>query len=456
MQRLLMMSVAVGVACAGPASAQSQQEEIRMLRQQLEAMQQRLEQLETQQSQQRERIADTEERVGTVVSEAGDPIVTTDRRNVRLAIGGRVNAAFLYADQGGDRGQPFIVDNDGSGSRFEFLAEKDFGPVTSGLEIVVSAEVNSTDEIEFGENNDNADENADLGSFRQAHWFIEHEDYGYFSIGQGDTAAEDTAHVDLSGTDFAGAGSDVDDLAGGLEFFADDGMELAELDDFFDMQDGSRSLRALYVSPSVYGVSVAGSLANDDQSFESDDDLDGDGLQPSVALLYGGEFAGGYEVEAAASYRREDDVVVVDGANDIDVDDDFLVGSASVLMPFGLNLTVAGSVGFLDDDGFDVDVDNPTALFGKIGYREAFFGFGDTRFSFDVFRGRNNPDFASPEGELPEALSFGLFAVQAVEPLGAEFYVGGRVYSLDEVYVDGESTEPDDLWAITTGARVRF
>lgn len=425
------LSLATALLCAaavaGPAAAQTLEAQIAEQRRQLAEMQERLDQLEAQQA------------------EAAEPAaggLAADRDGVQLTFGGQVNQSILYASQD-NQDEAFIADNDGSGSRIEFLAESSFGDFTSGVEIVVSAEVNSTDEIDFGETDDSADENADLGEFRQAHWFIESPRFGYFSIGQGDTAAEDTAHADISGTDFAGAGSDVDDIAGGLAFLGDGGVELADVDEFFDAQDGSRSLRALYRTPEFRGFTLAVSAANDEQSLEADDPPDNDGLQPAIGVGFARAF-GDYELEAAGSWRRD---VFEDADNDV------FAGSASVLAPSGISLTLAGSIGeFEAEDG----IDDPTMVFAKLGYAREFFDFGETRFSIDVFRGKNAPDFASPGGELPEATGYGLFAVQEVARLNAELYVGGRIYRLDDVFVDGAEVGVDDLTAVITGARVRF
>lgn len=429
-----------------PARAQSTEE----LQQQIESLNRQLQQLQQQQQQLMDQLnAVTEEPI------IPENVVRAERDGVSLTLAGRVNQALLYANQD-DQGQAFVVDNDGSGSRIEFLAESNFGEWTSGLEVVVSAEVNSSDEIDFGANDDEADENPDLGEFRQANWFIEHPRYGYFSIGQGDTAAEDTTFVDLSGTSFAGAGADVDDIAGGLTFIDGQGRNLnddfgdtgGEIDDFFDAQDDSRSMRVAYQTPAFYGAALGVSFANDEQSLEDGDDIDGDGLEPAVGLTYAAAF-GDYQVEAAGAWRYEDN------ADGIDVN--VFTGSASVLMPMGVNFTVAGS---LADNGYwPGGIDDSTMVFGKVGYRQDFFGFGETRFSLDGYRGTNNADFVDVSGDLPEAVGGGMFVVQAVDELNAEFYVGGRIYSIDDVYNPLDRTEEldvENLYAIITGARIRF
>ena len=441
--------VAAGTALGGPALAQGASSEAAALRSEIDALRSRLDDLEARRG---------EEAGPSVVAERAD-------RGVTLTVAGRVNQALLHARQGG-QDQAFVIDNDASGSRLEFLAETSLGELTTGVEVVISAEVNSSDEIDFGSNQENDDDGQALGDFRQAHWFIGGERLGTLSIGQGDTAAEDTAHADLSGTDLAGSGSDVDDIAGGLvfegeiegdPFFADGSYSLGELDDFFDMQDGSRALRILYVTPEVAGAALKVSLQNDDESLEGRDDGDGDegGLQPAVGVEYGREFGDGGEFALEASWRREqttEDASLEDGPFETEeLTDKFVVGSASVLLPSGLNFTAAGSRGSID--GSDEDT---TAAFAKIGYIADLTPLGETRFSLDYFRGRGNADYAAPDGTLPTARSVGLFAVQELRELNTELYVGARRYGLDDVIFEGSEFEVDDLTAVVAGARVRF
>lgn len=426
-----------GIVVSGPAASQSATEAAD-LQQQITALQSRLDQIEASQQETAAAVQDVRQMPGP---DSGTAVIP-GRDGVRLTLGGRVNQALLFAGQG-DRDQAFVLDNDASGSRFEFLAETEFGDLTTGVAIVISAEVNSSDEIDFGETLDADDDNNALGDFRQAHWFIESERFGYLSIGQGDTAAEDTAHADLSGADFAGSGSDVDDIAGGLVFAAGDGTELAELDDFFDMQDGSRALRVLYETPEIAGgLTFKASLQNNAESLDAEDDVEGDGLSPAIGVAFQRELDGGAEIVAEASWRREE--------RD-EGDAAFIVGSASVLLPSGLNFTVAASQGNLDWQDAE-----PSAVFAKVGYIANWWDLGETRFSLDYFRGRNGPDFASPEADLPEAQSYGLFAVQDLSSLNAEFYAGMRIYELNGVFVDGGRKEVDNLTAIVTGARIRF
>lgn len=415
--------LAAGVAAAaltgvaGPAAAQNAESEIRMLREQMQQMQQRLEELEKEQKE----TADE-------VQKVSEPAVRPDK-DVRLEVSGRINQGVLYADNG-EEDDFFVVDNDNSGSRFGFNGEADFGEWTTGTEIVVGVEVNSTDEIKFGEDDDAPNQfgEEDLGDIRQANWYIENPNFGFFSIGQGDEAGEDASEADLSGTGLIAA-SDVDDTAGGLEYPILPGSDDDEIDDFFVNLDGGRTARVFYETPSFAGFAVRGSLS------------DRDGLEPAVGLNYGAEI-GGYEVEAAAAWRT----------NEAD-DSDTFHGSAAVLAPFGINVSFGAGTQDIDDS----DVDEPNFFYGKLGYRNDFFSFGDTRFSIDYFLGHNNDTFASPDGDLPEATSIGGGVVQKINPLSTELYFGVRTYDVEDIYVGGvQQDDPDNLIAVLSGARIRF
>ena len=430
------------IGLAGPAAAQSQ--DVQELRQQMRELQQRIDQLE----------GDVEQAKDAAQATGKAPSIQPEK-DVRLTIAGRVATGVLYAEQA-DQDQFFVVDNDAAESRFEFLGEKDFGDWTSGTKIIAGAELNSSDSVTFGSAASTPEEST--VDFRNVSWFVEHPRFGELSIGKGDTSAEDSGHVDLSGTSFAGAGSDVDDIAGGLQFVNDAGQDLTglagtdangdpnvendedELDDFFDMNDGERRTRVFYATPAFAGFSVNGTMATSN---------DGDGLQPSVGFTYAASF-NNFDVEAAGSWRREEE----GGGND----DDYYVGSASVMTPYGINLTLAGSTSDLESSS----AEDKDSLFAKVGYATDAFNVGTTAVSFDFFRGHSNDDFAAPDGDLPEATSFGLSAVQNIDALETELYVTGRRYNIDDVYaqVQGQQNrveqDVDALYAVLVGARVRF
>ena len=128
-----------------------------------------------------------------------------------------------------------------------------------------------------------------------------------------------------------------------------------------------------------------------------------------------------------------------------------MIGSTSLRLPSGFDVTVAGSRGSVD--GADEDT---TAAFAKLSYIADLTALGEARVSLDSFRGRTNGDYAAPDGELPTARLVGLFAVQELRDLDTEVHAGVRRYALAEVFSGGSPGDVDDLTAIGAGARRRF
>lgn len=362
-------------------------------------------------------------------------------KGLTLSFSGQVNPAMIQADQD-TQGAGFLADNDGAGSRLEMRAERAAAGLTFGGEVVVSLEANTTDAIDFPGTRDAPGGQDAFGEFRQAHGFLDSDSFGYVSIGHGDTAAEDTATADVTGTDFAGAGADVDAVVGGLQFLGGGGETLDRVDAFFDAQDGSRSLRLFYRTPRYRGFAVMASLAKDALSLETEGGT-GRGVEPAVGLTYS-DTLDGSEVKAEASWRRD---------RTEQGDRDVLVASASIHAASGVSAMLAGSLGTSRGAAGSKDA---TMVFAKLGYRRDVFGIGETRFSFDAYHGRNGQDFAAPGGALPRATGYGVFAVQEIARWQTELYAGARLYALDAVFAGGREVEVDDLTALIAGARVSF
>lgn len=395
-------AIAVSAMTITPALGQSTAQEVDDLRKELETIKRRIEGLEG--------------------GKPGDARVSPSRKKVRLEIGGHVNRAYLYADNGTE-GDSFFVDNDNSGTRFWFRGETDAGDWTAGSSLAINFESNSTDDISFGDTDPVVeDSSVDLLTLREAEVYFKHKRIGAFYLGHGSEAANGAMEVDLSGTTLI-AESDVDDTAGGLEF--DNGTEL---DRYFRNLDGSRTSRVAYRTPRVGGFKAAVALRQEN------------GIQPDFGLTYSGELSG-WELEAAVGFRPEDDPGTVDDSN-------VITSSVSVLAPFGVNLTVGASSQDFDDDVAHAD---QSATYVKLGYRKKFFDAGETRFSIDYFAGDSDQD--SLAGDATETESIGGGIVQVVKSLSTELFIGARVYSID---LPGAGVDPDDLTAFITGARVRF
>ena len=382
------------------------------------------------------------------------PRVSPDRSKVEIEISGRINQAILYADNG-DEDQAFIVDNDNSGSRFGVEAKTEARGIELGANLELGVEVNTTDEISFGDDSIVGDEagESDFLDLRHAEIFAgDEDDYGMVWLGFGDIASESVSEFDLSGTGCCIAESDVDDIAGGLEF--ETGQEV---DSFFSNLDGFRTSRIGYDSRRVNGLQFRVAGRQEDETIE-----------PDVSLNYERK-TDVYVTESGVGWRPESDE-----ANDTDLEDsDTFHGSISVSQskkvedkkkpegfryePDGFNATLAGGVEVFEDD--DVDIDEEYFLFGKLGWRGTLNDHGETRFSVDGFYGEDiTNDFGVDDGNLDnpvEAYSLGAGVVQALSGFNTEVYLGGRVYWVDLPGSAGVD-DPDELYAIFTGARVRF
>lgn len=437
----VVCALAIVVAMApslSKAQTQSVNQEIEALRGMVGDLLQRIEELERQQQQTQEEVEKTAQEVVKTAEEvekavAEAPRVEPSRKPpVRLEISGRINQAYLFADNGNDS-QSFVIDNDNSGSRFGFRGEADIGETTAGAYLELGFEVNTTDEISFGNDGPVGDEagESDFLDVRHAEWYLENENYGTFWLGFGNIATENVSEVDLSGTGCCFSESDVDDLAGGLEF--ETGQEI---DTFFSNLDGNRTSRIRYDSPRFAGfqVAVAGRQENER-------------IEPDASINYAAEVAD-WRGEIAGGWRPSQD------ANTIDENSDTFHGSASVLAPFGLNLTAAGGV-----ETFEDNTEDELFFFGKVGWRGKLFSIGETRVSLDYFYGEDVTnafgDAANNFSDPVEAHSIGGGVVQVVSNLSTEFYIGARSYWI-ELPAAANQDDPDSLIAITSGARVRF
>jgi hypothetical protein len=350
--------------------------------------------------------------------------IKPSRKNVSLEIYGHVNRAYLFADNGPES-ESFFVDNDNSGTRLGFRAKANYAGWTAGTHMAFNFETNSTDEISFDDQEPvdttaDDDDGEDFLSLRFADISLKHDTWGSFFIGHGDEAGNGATEIDISGTTLI-AESDVDDTAGGLRF--ENGTKV---DQYFRNLDGGRTSRVAYHTPRFFGLDFRVAGRQEGQ------------IQPDFGVFYAAELAG-WEAEAAVAYRPET-------RKRPDRDADFFNGSFSVLSPFGVNLTVAGALEVSEDD----DIEDQSAFYAKLGYREKLFSFGETRFSIDYFLGQTNRD-AVP-GKSTDATSVGGGVIQVIKPLSTELYANARVYSVNLP----QAADPHDLVAIMAGVRVRF
>jgi len=397
----------LGPSVAFAQSAEDVQKQIELLQRQLQEVQQQLEQLKQQQQKTGEQVRQAVEqpRLPAGVAKSGN-------KRVQLTVSGQINRAVLFTDDG-DRQDAFFVDNDNSSTRVRLV-----GKARATEELTVG----TLFEVEFQSNpsnvvNQDNERGVGTGTFNERHFdlFFDHERFGKLSLGQGDTASNSASEVDLSGTSVVGYSS-VSDMAGGI-FFVDDntGRTAIRVSDAFSNMDGlSRDDRIRYDTPGFAGF-VASASAIADERWD-------------VALRYSRQY-GETKVAAAVAYSD------APGAQErID-------GSISVLFGNGFNITAAAG----RDDPDQAGRDNPTFVYGKLGYLMDMFEIGRTALAVDVYAGKD----IGADGD--DSLSVGAFAVQNVDVIATELYLGYRYYDLDR---DGLDLDPVN--AVMTGARIKF
>ena len=397
--------LAIGFCLASlPAQAQSVEE----LRQQIETLNKRLDQLEMQKSD-----GQTTGDLAPAAGAAGDKTVTSGNERVKLSVSGQVNRGVLFVDNGPTE-EFFHVDNDNSSTRVRFIGEGKFNDdVTVGTQIEVQFESNSTADIRIDQ-----DSPAGPNSFteRKLEFFVDSETLGRLWVGQGDTASNSTSEVDLSGTDVV-AYSGIADMAGGIAFATSGNVLGPRINQAFNNFDGlSRDDRIRYDTPSLAGFTASASAV--------------DGGSWDAALRFAGDF-GGIKTVAAVAYANANSRQGFDQVN----------GSVSVLLPMGLNLT--GAAGTRDISARSGD--DPMTYYVKLGYRFQPFDFGETALGIDYGK---TDDLAAMGDEF---MTYGAFAVQRFDQIGTEFYLAVRNHELDR-----SGTDFDDVFAVLSGARIKF
>ncbi len=346
-----------------------------------------------------------------------DKMVPSSLSNVNLSLYGQINRAGLYGNNG-DSSKWYFVDNINSQTRLGANALTDLGNAwTTGGRIEFGILSNASTDVSQLNTHDATSSNFNL---RWAEVFFANEGVGKLSLGKGDSASNNSSEVDLSGTAVASF-SEVADMGGSMLFFDGTSNTLSsiKIKDVFNNFDGlSRTDRLRYDTPSFNGFSLA-------TSYSSGDAFDG-------ALLYNWKFG---ETKVAAAFAA---------ANPNDLNDSAKVqysGSASVLLPMGLNATVAGGIRDLDQSNRD----NPTNWFTKLGYQVNFYEAATTSFSFDY------GETADLRQEGDTAKTWAVAAVHNLTDWGTEVYLAYRNYKLDS-----DASDFDDIHTFWAGARVKF
>ncbi|MCG6929974.1 MAG: porin [Desulfofustis sp.] len=337
--------------------------------------------------------------------------------NVDVRFYGQFDPALLWADNG-ESSKTYVVDNVHSQTRFGLRASVagiDRWNLGGRLEIGITG--NSSNDVNQYYT---YDATGDTFKLRWAEISFSDDRYGKLSLGKGDSASNNTAEIDLSGTSVAMQDKTLW-MAGGTLWYQSAADRLSELrvKDIYNGFDGlSRTDRIRYDAPEIAGFSAAG-------SYSSGDAFDG-------SLWYTGEFAG-TSLEAGIGIANPGDLM-----EDAEL---LYTGSASVLFPVGFSATFSG--GLLEKSA--AGMDDAAFWWAKLGYLKQFFDNAATAFSIDYGEAQNytlNDDTGT---------TWALAAVHNVYPWHTEFYAIYRMY-----LADSDSADFDDVNAFMAGARLKF
>lgn len=347
--------------------------------------------------------------------------MSTGQSKVKLQIGGQINKALLYADDGKSN-RMMVVDNDVSSSRFFLAADAPVSKdVSFGAYMEYEFNSNSSANVSLhGGNGDTGQANTNFLE-RQAHVYVKHATLGKLSLGQLSEAADDAMEQDLSGTGDSGVYSFPADLGGAILFRnASTGATSAAVNTVFSNFDGGRNDGIRYDSPTFMGFTGILSYTS--------------GGAAAASLRYANKF-GPIDMVAGLGYSNYSSINATT--------EDQYGGSVSFLHSSGLNLTgAAGRNNVKPGSGLS----NADSWYIKAGYIAKIFGAGSTNFGIDFGKTK---DLAATGDN---AKTYGIGVVQYFEAIGASAYGQVRTYQLDRV----GTANFDDVIVVSTGLKVAF
>jgi len=270
--------------------------------------------------------ADLEERVAELEA-------TTARKGnrvVSLQVSGRVNRAIMVWDDGVDS-DVYHVDNDHSSSRLGFSGSGAMKPGwTAGYDVVFNVQEADSSQVSQQEHDTNDSGQPNAFDIRRARVYLQSEQFGRVTLGQGQSATDGTSEVDL------GYGNYSNDPLYNFGFTVRDAQGIEGLtygDLGFNLDGAGRTLNFRYDTPSFYGFILSTSFGENDYA--------------DVALRFSKEWnsirfaaAAGYVWRSSPGRLGEDE----------EPDEEQFSASASIMhTPSGLFLTGAYAQRDIDD-----------------------------------------------------------------------------------------------------------
>ncbi len=410
------------------------------------------------------RVRDLEKKQGDVVFSEMNAKMASEKTIIRrtknplsLKISGHINRGVWIANNGANTNIAH-VDNDTSPSRLIITGTGELNSdITVGATFSLGIETNSTDQIDVNRIGDGSAK----PTIRQAELFIKDKRFGELYVGQGSTASDSTMEAtDLSGTSVLSAGGSMSFIAGGAVFTKKtmgntkvlvDGQN-AKADRVFDGGDGLfRRNRIRYNTPVFSGLSLQLSHYFKEKNHNWD-----------ATLKYATEFSG-HKFRTQIAYMQRNSLTrsVTDVASATDVSAvqaayKQVNGSAGVLFKNGISL-FAGVVNrkwnVKNTSGAHVNVNTGTAYTGKIGYQHKFFEAGITAFAFDYGRFSGMLFDTRHPNDKYVGRTFGLLAVQNLDRIATEVYLGYRQFMLSG---PNAGVSYNYIKVVLMGARIKF
>lgn len=332
---------------------------------------------------------------------------------VELTVGGQVSRAMLFVDDGTDTFYRH-VDNENNSTRAFFNAE---GAINSEWSMGSRFEwkLRSNPSSDVSQTVESASVSAEEEVLQI---FLSSKRFGTLTLGQGSTATDGTAEVDLSGTGIAGYSS-ISDVGGGFAFTKNGVRSSATIGGTASNLDGlDKTDRIRYDSPEIAGFVLSTSNGPE-------------GIMDAAAT-YNGKF-GAMTVAAAFGWYNA-------SGNSSGFTNGY-TGSVSAKLDNGLNATFAAGTKESETSGRD----NPLFYYAKVGYSAKLNSLGATNFAVDYGRYED----MSANGDKLDTV--GVQVVQDIESIGSSVYVAFRNYSLDQT-----GASYDDIRALFTGAYLAF
>ncbi|PHQ81860.1 MAG: hypothetical protein COB66_01180 [Coxiella sp. (in: Bacteria)] len=340
-------------------------------------------------------------------------------KKANVSLSGQISAMTFNASDGSNN-NTFFGTNSVSPSQFNVDSEmKPAKNWVIGSHLKLGFETNSSNAV----SQTTASPTASIDT-RRAEVYVKSKYLGTLFLGKGETATDNTAYSDLSGTTLVGRAT-LNDIGGSLFYrIANNGLSTVTVSDTINGLDGfSRKNRVRYDTPEFGGFTVAVSAA--------------EGGKQGAALKFGRQF-GKIKFAAQMAYTSEQ---TFNGGTATSANGNELNGSASVLFPVGVSLTAAGGEIQAKESGRD----KPYYYYIKPGYQSKFFPIGLTALSIDMGQYYN---FAQNNDR---ATSYGVQMVQNLDPWDLAMYVGYRYFALHR---PGSSF--DGLNLVMAGALYKF